>query len=150
MKKVKLIAGIIWAFLGLVLIIALFPGLPGFSKSLASLPFMKINPNYTGGEIVYRDDRPACTLIVHKPVFDGLFRERKKGFVQVDWKGKIPETISDTVDYNNDGKPDFLAKIDVKSNTTTIVPLRGDIKSLNVSTPVSFGWSIRVNLQKDK
>ncbi len=51
MKNVKIIAGITWAFLGLILIIILFPGLNSYSVSVSKLPFMKINPRYTGGEI---------------------------------------------------------------------------------------------------
>jgi hypothetical protein len=60
MKKIKITAGIIWALAGLILILILFPGLTGFSKSLAQLPFMKINPNYSGGEVAFRDIQPAC------------------------------------------------------------------------------------------
>ena len=51
MKKIKIIAGIIWALSGLILILILFPGLNSFSGSAARLPFMKINPNYSGGEV---------------------------------------------------------------------------------------------------
>ena len=51
MKKIKIIAGIFWAFLCMILILILFPGLNSFSGSVARLPFMKINPNYSGGEV---------------------------------------------------------------------------------------------------
>jgi ferredoxin len=51
MKRIKIIVGISWAFACLIIIMALFPGLTRISGTLAELSFMKINSNYTGGEI---------------------------------------------------------------------------------------------------
>jgi hypothetical protein len=148
MKKLKLIAGIIWAFLGLILIIILFPKLTDFSKVLAGEPFMKINPRYTGGEVAFREVNQACTLEVRKPVFNGLFRERKKGFVQVDWKGKIPERFTDTIDYDQDKVPDFIVRIDRTIPETSLKPLNNEVENIGVSTPASFGWVVRINLKR--
>lgn len=149
MKKLKKAAGIIWASFALILIIILFPGLSGFSKSFSRLPFMKINPNFSGGDIAFSKISPACTLVVHQPVFDGFLKERKKGFVQVDWRGKIPEYLSDTIDYDNDSRPDFTVNIDTRSNDTKITSTERNVKELNISAPVSYGWTVRVNLKRD-
>jgi hypothetical protein len=148
MKKLKKIAGIIWAFLALVLIIVLFPGLSGFSKSLARLPFMKINPNFTGGDVAFSKISPACTLVVHQPVFDGLVNKRKEGFVQVDWRGTLPGYLSDTIDYDRDAKPDFIVHVDRKTSETVLNTLSNKVKDVKISTPVSYGWSVRVNLSR--
>ena len=148
MKKIKITAGIIWAFAGLILILILFPGLTGFSKSLSLLPFMKINPNYSGGEVAFSEIQPACTLVVRKPVFDGLLKERKHGFVQVDWRGKIPEKINDTIDYDMDSIPDFIININSASSNTMLESFNKQVKDINVSTPTSYGWAVRVNIEK--
>jgi hypothetical protein len=148
MKKAKIYLGITWAFAGLVLIIILFPGLAGFSGSLAKLPFMKINPNYTGGETAYTEIAPSCTLVVRKPVFDGLWKERKAGFVQIDWRGTIPDMITDTIDYDRDGSPDFTVSIKTSSAESEVVPISNNARDINVSTPTSYGWALRVNLRK--
>jgi len=148
MKKIKITAGIIWAFAGLILILILFPGLTGFSKSLSLLPFMKINPNYSGGEVAFSEIQPACTLVVRKPVFDGLLKERKHGFVQVDWRGKIPEKINDTIDYDMDNIPDFIININSASSNTKLESFNKQVKDINVSTPTSYGWAVRVNIEK--
>ena len=148
MKKIQITAGIIWAFAGLSLILILFPGLTGFSKSLAQLPFMKINPNYSGGEVAFREIQPSCTLVVRKPVFDGLLKERKHGFVQVDWRGNMPEKINDTIDYDQDSNPDFIITIDSGSSDTEIKPLSKKVQDINVSTTTSYGWAVRVNIEK--
>lgn len=148
MKKIKMIAGIAWAFAGLLIIIILFPGLTGFSKSLGHLSFMKINPNYSGGDVAFSDTLPGYRLDIRRPVFDGLIGERKKGFVQLDWRGRIPEIISDNIDFDKDGKPDFVIAINTRESKTGIEPLDRRVESVNVSTATSYGWSARINLIK--
>ncbi|MCU0377443.1 MAG: hypothetical protein MUC78_04220 [Bacteroidales bacterium] len=148
MKRIGKIAGITWAFAGLILIIILFPGLNGFSRALAKMPFMKINPNYTGGEIAFSDSLPGYKFEIRKPVFDGLWKERTHGFVQLDWRGDFPEKISDTIDFDRDGCNDFRVTIDTKTPETDIEPLHNKVGSLNVSTSTSYGWTLRVNISK--
>jgi hypothetical protein len=150
MRKLKITAGIVWAIAGLVLILALFPNLAGFSKSLAGLPFMKINPNYTGGEISRKYTTGNCTIAVHNPVFDGLLKDRRKGFVQIDWRGELPDYISDTIDYDYDSTPDFLIQIDRKNQKTDLQPVSPWVVDLRISTPVSFGWAARINLRSQE
>ena len=148
MKKIKIIAGIAWAFAGLILIMILFPFLSNFSSSAAKLPFMKINPNYTGGEIASKYVTENCTLVVHKPVFDGLLKERKTGFVQIDWRGKLPEKFIDTIDYDSDRSPDFIIQIDRTSSKTVLNPINSKVINAGISTPASYGWAARINLKK--
>jgi hypothetical protein len=148
MKKVKIIAGITWAFLGLILILILFPGMNSFSSSAAKLPFMKINPNFTGGEISHQMISEGCTLDIRKPVFNGLIGERKHGFVQLDWRGNITDKLNDTVDYDLDGVPDFYIFIDRKESKTEIEPFSDKVKDIRISTPASYGWAVRVDLLK--
>lgn len=148
MKKIKIIAGITWAFAGLILIIILFPGLNGFSRSLAKMPFMKINPNYSGGDIAFIDSSSGYKIEVREPVFDGLWKERNHGFVQLDWRGNIPKIITDTIDFNRDGNNDFTITISTDKPETNIQPLNYKVESLNVSTETSFGWVVRVNISK--
>ncbi len=147
-KKVKIVAGITWAFVCLILIIILFPGLNSFSASTAKLPFMKINPNYTGGEVANQIVAESCTLDIRKPVFDGLFKERKNGFVQLDWRGNLPEKIVDSIDFDHDKKIDFCIFIDRKQLKTTIDQFNKNVKNIIISTPTSYGWSVRVGLRK--
>jgi len=148
MKKIKITAGILWAILCLILIIILFPGLNSFSSGVAKLPFMKINPNFTGGEVSEQIVMESCTLVIRKPVFDGLLRERNNGFVQIDWRGKIPEVIIDTIDYNMDKVPDFMIRVDRSEPSTILQPMNPKVKKMGISTPTSYGWSARVKITK--
>jgi hypothetical protein len=148
MKKAKTIAGISWAFLCLILIIILFPGLTGFSNKVSKLPFMKLNPIYSGGEIAERIITANCTLNIRKPVFNGFLKERKSGFIQLDWHGNIPDLIKDSVDYDHDGRNDFYISIDRKNRKTVLDPVNKKVKSVAVSTQTSYGWAARVRLIK--
>jgi hypothetical protein len=148
MKRVKLIAGISWAFIGLILIIILFPGLNGFSVSVSKLPFMKINPRYTGGEVLSHVISENCTLDVRKPVFTGLFKESNKGFVQIDWRGTVPQMINDTIDYDADGVKDFHISVNRKESITSFESFNSKSENITISTPTSYGWAVRVALIK--
>jgi hypothetical protein len=148
MKKLKLISGVMWSVLCLIIVLALFPGLNAISGSFARLPFMKINPNYTGGEIARHITAANYSIDIRKPVFDGLTGERRKGFVQVDWRGEIPEIFSDTIDYNLDNIPDFSIHISKSQAKTEIEPISSKVGKLLVSTPTSYGWVVRVEVVK--
>jgi hypothetical protein len=148
MKTFKVIAGFTWAFLCLIIIIVLFPALNPLANSTSRLPFMKINPNYTGGEIVKEIEKINYTINIHRPVFDGLIGERKKGFVQVDWRGKLSETIIDTIDYNDDKNNDFIVQIDTTTAHSMLIKLNPKVQGINVSTKTSFGWAVRIGLIK--
>jgi hypothetical protein len=148
MKKVKIIAGICWAFLCLILVIILFPGLNSFSVSVSKLPFMKLNPRYTGGEVANQMITESCTLDIRKPVFNGFLRERNSGFVQMDWRGTLPEMIKDSIDYDHDGNKDFCVLIDRKDSKTILNPFNRKVKGVLISTPTSYGWAVRVELIK--
>jgi hypothetical protein len=148
MRKIKIIAGVTWALAGLVLIIVLFPGLNSFSSSAASLPFMKINPNYSGGEVAKQLYSSCCTLDIRKPVFEGLLKERKNGFVQIDWRGNLPEKLIDTVDYDLDGIHDFLVQVDRINSETRLVTFNPLVSKIEISTRTSYGWAIRVGIKK--
>src|ERR1035437_1812904 len=133
MKKVKIIAGISWAIFCLILILILFPGLNSFSGSVSKLPFMKLNPRYTGGEIANQVIQERCTLDIRKPVFNGFLKERTSGFVQLDWHGTIPEMIKDSIDYDHDGNMDFCILVDRKNSKTLLDPIR---KNTKIHVPV--------------
>jgi hypothetical protein len=148
MRKVKIIAGLAWAFICLVLIIILFPGLTGFSASLSKASFMKIHPRYSGGEVNKQIISEGCTLDVREPVFKGLISDRKSGFVQLDWRGNVPDRIMDTVDYNLDGVPDFYIMVDTKTPGTEVKPFNSKVINVGISTPTSYGWAVRINLTK--
>lgn len=149
MKKVKIIAGIAWAFICLIIMIGFFPGYNALAGAFAKLPFMKINPTMSGGEVATSIISECCTLDVRKPVFDGLTGQRKNGFVQIDWRGNIPEEIVDTIDYDSDNVSDFALRIDCRNSETELEAFSSKVRDLGVSTATSYGWAVRVNLSRN-
>ncbi len=150
MKKVKIIAGISWAFLGLILIIILFPGLNSMAFSVSRLPFMKLNPRYSGGEVAQQSIVGNCTLDIRKPVFNGFLKESKTGFVQLDWRGTMPALLIDSIDFDNDGINDFCISIDRQSEKTLLDPITSNVNDVLISTQTSYGWAVRIGLSKNK
>lgn len=148
MKKIKLLSGIIWALLCLVLVLALFPQMNALSGSFARLPFMKINPRYSGGEVVDHIVRHNYTIDIRKPVFNGLIGEKRNGFVQVDWRGQIPDVLDDTIDYDLDTRADFRIHISGSKQVTEIESFNSKVGKVLVSTPASFGHIVRVEVRK--
>ena len=148
MKKIKIIAGTIWALSGMILILILFPGLNGFSGSVARLPFMKINPNYSGGEVIKHISSDNYSIDIRKPVFDGLLKEKEKGFVQLDWRGNIPDEIIDTIDYDLDNRADFRIHISRSQNKTEIDSFSSRVGEIIISTPTSYGWAVRIEVRQ--
>jgi len=146
MRYIKYTLGTIWAAIALILILILFPGLRTISEGLSKAPFMKIHPMYTGGEIIDSVKKSNRTIYIHRPVFNGLIKERMLGFVQIDWHGNIPNVINDTIDYNKDTIPDFIINIDTRNNITDLKKISAYVYDCGVSTQTSFGWVIRVNV----
>jgi hypothetical protein len=109
---------------------------------------MKLNPRYTGGEVANQMITESCTLDIRKPVFNGFLRERNSGFVQMDWRGTLPEMIKDSIDYDHDGNKDFCVLIDRKDSKTVLNPFNRKVKGVLISTPTSYGWAVRVELIK--
>jgi hypothetical protein len=109
---------------------------------------MKLNPRTSGGEIAQQIAMDNCTLMIRKPVFDGFIAERKKGFVQIDWRGDIPGTINDTIDYDMDNSADFVIGIIIPDNKVNLVALNPKVHDVAISTSTTYGWAARINIDK--
>ncbi len=149
MNKIKNFIGYSWAIICLLLTPAIFANQTGFSQLLAQLPFMKVTPKYTGGEVVRKIEYTEYTTEIHEPIFEALIGESSEGFVQVTWrvKDKLPERIKETVDFNNDNLPDFQISINTKNGKTKFIPLSEDVLSLDISSEMKKDWAIRVNIK---
>lgn len=148
MKTIRRILGITAAIASFLLILVLFPALSPVSAGLAGLPFMKINPVYTGGDKAFEINKGGYILEVRKPVFEALIGTSKKGFVQIDWRGELPSIITDTIDFDRDLKRDFVIRIDIPHGHTEIQNLNPKTGDIGISTRTSYGWAVRVKLHR--
>jgi hypothetical protein len=148
MKKLFAILGFMWAAVCLIIILAMFPGLDGFSEQMAKLPFMKINPSLSGGEIATTIEQDNYTMNIHEPVFAALIGESSRGFIQLDWiwKDSIPVPVYDSVDFNMDRYPDFVIEIDPITDKINVVSLNENVGEVEDYARTENGWIVRVGL----
>jgi hypothetical protein len=151
MKKLLSILGFTWAVVCLLIILIMFPGLNNFSLQLAKLPFMKINPKYSGGDVVKTIKYENYTVNIHEPVFAALIGESSKGFVQLDWNwtDSIPVPVTDTIDYDLDNQKDFIIGIDPSTENLRIISLQNAVGEIKASARTENGWLVRVGLTNE-
>ena len=152
MKKLITILGFAWAAVCLLIVLIMFPGLDGFSKQMAKLPFMKINPLYSGGDVVTTVASERYSVMIHEPVFAALIGESSKGFVQLDWNwtDSIPVPVTDTIDFDMDNRMDFIIGIDPSAERLQMEALHNAVGEIEASTRTENGWLVRVGLTNER
>lgn len=153
-RKIKIVAGYLWAVFAVVLIALVFSRsekAPGF---LAELTGMRISPKFTGGEIKKTLARENYKIRVHKPVFPGLLGERNKGFVQIDFEpaegfhlfgghGRLRETLE------IGGWGEFEIKLpEDEKGLVKIRQVAAGIEYEKKISPYKSGWAFRIPLDK--
>jgi hypothetical protein len=150
MKKLRIIPAYIWASICFILIPLTFIKNDALAEKFARLPFMKIHPKYSGGEERTAYIRNGLHISVFEPVYSGIRGKGSDGFVQVKFAGtnKMPAKISEAIDYDGNGDPDFNIAINTSDGFTTIEKLNNRVKSIQVSSKVKDYWLIRVNVAR--
>jgi hypothetical protein len=116
--------------------------------AVARLPFMRNHPVYSGGEIVRTEKTEGVEWRIHRPVFDGLISERRHGFVQIDVIGAASGERH-TVDYDNDGSPDFILVLPSSSEGyPDVTTISTSTTGLENRARTREGWIVRVGLDR--
>lgn len=151
MSRLKGTLGYIWAILAFFIVAATFIGNNPFSRMLASATGVTVSAWYSGGEVAKTIDHGIYHTLLHRPVFDGLIGERKEGFVQIDWKSSdgLPPVIKERIDYNADGKEDFLVVLNTNTGVTTLTPYSPFVLSFERSYKLKDGWAVRIHLKRE-
>ena len=150
MKKVIVCLAYIWAFICILLVPITFIKNDSFAHSLATLSFMKVNPKFTGGDVGREIQHGTYKTQIYRPVFEALIGKSSSGFVQIKWDGggSLPERITESIDYDQDGTVDFSVDIDTRKSTTSFTLVNKKVKGLRVSSKVKGCWLIRVDLKR--
>jgi hypothetical protein len=149
MKKLKAILGTILAALMLPVVIVTFMSLGPLSELLVKSTGIQVSPWFTGGEVAQTIEHEKYNTQIHRPIFDALIGERKEGFVQVVWLPKLilPDTIEETIDYDNDGQPDFQVTLHTDTKTAEWQPLTDQALGLDGPYRIGEGMGIRIRLK---
>jgi hypothetical protein len=150
MKKLKSFLGYTWAVAAIIIALATFFGYDYFSRTLAALTGVTINPRYSGGEIMKTIDHGDYKIAIHRPVFDALIGQTKEGFIQINWEpaAGLPPVISEGIDYNADGKDDFVVTLDTGTGETAITKNDSAVLDIEKSYHLRNGWAVRVLLKR--
>jgi hypothetical protein len=150
MKKLRSIPGYLWAAACFILIPITFIKNDALAEHMARLPFMKIHPKYSGGEERITYEKEGLHISVFEPVYSGINGKGSDGFVQVKFAGisKMPATINEAIDYDQNGEPDFRVSINTTDGTTNLEKLNNRVQSIGVSSKVKDYWLIRVNVAR--
>lgn len=150
MKKWKSLMGYIWAVAAIIIALATFFGQSYFSRTLASATGIAINPWYSGGEIMKTVDHGKYKTALHRPVFDYLIGQTKKGFIQINWEpsASLPLVISEGFDYNNDGREDFAVALNTVTGEATLTKSNPAVLGIGKSYRLRNGWAVRILLQR--
>lgn len=115
----------------------IFINMEGWMQMAAKLPFMKIDPWISGGEVTDSIVGDNYKIMIHETVYQGLFTEDRNGYVQLDVNGSYSDTIAiGNVQY----------KLDADSTQITLQDA-GTGNDVPVKKCKSDGkWIIRVNI----
>jgi hypothetical protein len=152
MSKLKAFFGYALAALGLPVVLATFIGQGFWSQSLVDSTGLHVSPWYTGDVVARTVVHADYETRIHKPVFQALIGERPEGFVQVDWApaGAVPGHLSEEIDYNGDGRPDFRIELNTQTGQAVFTPLSPLAIGLRGTYRLRDAWAVRVDLKNGK
>ncbi len=150
MNRLKSVAGYLWAVFALFVVLATFLANDSLSARFALSTGLVVSPRYTGGDVAKTVDHGTYKTLVHRPVFDGLIAERKEGFIQINWEATAdtPPVIREGIDFNGDGKDDFLITVDTQTGTFELTPYSPSVGSIERTYKLKRGWAVRVHLTR--
>ena len=109
---------------------------------------LRIDPQYSGGEVARVIQREGYQIVVRRPVARRSPLQRVDPFVQMTWTpvAKLPARVSEEVDLDGDGTPDLEVAFDTASLRLEATPLHAGYRAVHVQGVVSFSELIaRVN-----
>lgn len=157
-RKIKTLLGVAMAALCSIIVLMVFMGNEPLSQALAKLPFMKVDPLYTGGAVErtypLMTQEGALQVSIHESVFSALFGTSEKGFRQVDFtpeEGKsLPRVISATLDLDKDGAEEASIRIDTETGESQLLGADMSCYAIQASARVKEKWILRISMKRAK
>jgi hypothetical protein len=148
MKKMRSILGNAGAWVTIALAVLTPFLLYGWFERAVGSAGLRIDPEYTGGEIARVIQRDGYRIEVYRPLARRSPLQEIDPFVQMTWRpaDRLPARVSDEVDVDGDGVPDLLVSFDPKTLQGAVTPRDGRFRAMRGSGVTSFSELIaRVN-----
>ncbi len=125
-------------------------GMQPLAQELVKITGVVISPWYTGGEVARVVTHGAYETRIHRPVFDALVGERQEGFVQVVWSPTtaLPETVVETIDYDNNRQVDFLVTLHPKTKAAEWQAYSDKAYGMEGPYEIGDGMGVRIKLYR--
>jgi hypothetical protein len=149
MTQFKKLLGYTVAWLSVPIVLATFIGMNFWAEKLVSATGVKVSPWFTGGEETKIVSHHEYQVVIHRPIFDGLFWEKQEGFVQVDWRpiAGLPGQVVEDVDVTGDGQPDFKIEIDMINLQAKLLSQAPMVMALEGVYRLKDSVAVRVRIQ---
>lgn len=121
-KKIISILAYTWAVACILIVFTIFIGSETLTRLSMKLPFMKLDPVYSGGAIVNSYPSDSLLIEVHEPVFSALFGESREGFIQIAFKPGKALSVTSTgaqCDSSNCASSDDALKDNAAAQTAS-------------------------------
>lgn len=110
---------------------------------------LRIDPTFTGGELLRTIERQGYTIAVHRPVPSRALFSRTEPFVQLVWRpaAALPDHVSDAVDLDGDARPDLVVSFRHANNPRanlrfSVIPLTPTVRGFRGAGKESFSCLI--------
>jgi len=140
MKRLRSMLGTAGAVVTLALA-ALTPFLlMGWFQSAIGGWHLRIDPQYSGGEVSHVIQREGYRIVVNRPVPRRSPLQRVDPFVQITWTpaNRLPVRVWEEVDVDGDGTPDVLVSFDSQKLVVDVTPLNARYRAMHSQGVTSF------------
>lgn len=105
---------------------------------------LRIDPEYSGGEVSHVIQREGYRIVVNHPVPRRSPLQRVDPFVQISWTpaNRLPVRVSEEVDVDGDGTPDVLVSFDSQKLVVDVTPLNARYRAMHSQGVTSFSTLI--------
>ena len=141
-----------WALMGVPIVLATFMGMNFWAKKLVAITGLEVSPRFTGGQVINTVKHDEYKTLIHRPVFNGLIRERRNGFVQIKWKPNeslLPRLIDEEIDFDTDGRSDFRIRLDTQTNEAELQAFNDEVVSPGEVLVLGNERIIRIALKRN-
>lgn len=152
MNKLKSFLGYLLAVLMVPVVFVTLMGMEPLATGLVQVTGVEISPWITGGKVARTVSHGRYETHIYQPVFEAMIGQRREGFVQVVWSktGSLPETITEEIDYDDDGQADFEVTLHPKTKTAEWRALTDQSIGLDGPYAIGDGIGVRIKLKNKK